>query len=59
MGNQQRPSIAHGTLLNISGSRDGRGVWERVDTYVCMAESFCVPPEIITALLVCYTAIKK
>ena len=59
MGNQQRPSIAYGTLLNISGSQDERGVWERMDTYICITESFCFPPEIITRLVVCYTTIKN
>ena len=33
------------------GSLDGRGVWGRVDTCICMAESFCCPPETITLLI--------
>ena len=35
--------IAQGTLL--CGSLDGKGVWGRMDTSVCMAESLCCPPE--------------
>ena len=31
----------------LCGSLDGRGVWQRVDTCVCMAESLCHAPETI------------
>ena len=34
----------------ICGSLDGRGVWGRMDTCVCMAESLFRPSEIITVL---------
>ena len=27
-------------LLMVCGSLDGKGVWGRMDTYLCMAESF-------------------
>ena len=30
------------------------GVWERLYTCICMAESLCCPPEIITTLLIIY-----
>ena len=33
----------------------GRGVWGRMDTHICMAESLCCSPETITALLISYT----
>ena len=39
----------------LCGSLDGRGTWGRMDTYVCMAESLCCPPETITTLLISYT----
>ena len=29
----------------LRGSLDGRGVWLRMDTYICMAVSLCCPPE--------------
>ena len=29
----------------LCGSLDGRGVWGRTDTCVCMAESLCRSPE--------------
>ena len=31
----------------LCGSLDGRGVWGRMDTCICMAESLCCRPEII------------
>ena len=34
----------------LLGSLDGAGVWERMDTCLCMAEFFCSPPE--TAFLI-------
>ena len=37
------------------GSLDGRGVWGRMDTRVCMAESLCCPPKTVTTLLISYT----
>ena len=39
------------------GSLDGRAVWGRMDTCLCVAESLHCPPEIITTLLIDYTAI--
>ena len=41
----------------LCGSLDGRGVWGRMDTCICMAESLCCPPETITTLLIGYTPI--
>ena len=35
----------------LCGSLDRRGVWGRMDTCVCMAESFCCSPEIIACSL--------
>ena len=34
----------------VCGSLDGKGVWGRMDTRICMAESLCCPPETITTL---------
>ena len=39
------------------GPLNGRGVWVRIYTYTCMAESFCYPTEAITTLLVGYIPI--
>ena len=36
----------------LCGSLDGKGVWGRMDICVCMAESLCCSPEIITVLFV-------
>ena len=43
------------------GAEDGSGVWGRMDTCVCMAESLPCSPETITitALLIAYTPIQK
>ena len=39
------------------GSLDGRGVWGRMDTCICTAESLCCPAETITTLLIGYTPV--
>ena len=39
----------------LCGSLDGRGVWGRLDTYVCMAKALYDSPEAITTLLVSCT----
>jgi len=39
----------------LSGSLDERGVWGRMDACICLAESLCCPPEIITALSIGYS----
>ena len=38
----------------LHGNLDGRGVWGRMDTCICMAESLCCPPETITTSLISY-----
>ena len=38
--------------LMLCGILDGRGVWGRMDTCVCMAEPLCCSPETVTALLI-------
>ena len=50
--------IARGTLLNVLWHLDVRGVWGRMNTCVCMAESLHCPPETMT-LLIGYTTIQK
>ena len=39
-------------------SLDGRGVWGRMDTCICMAESLCCSPEIVTTLLIGYQSVQ-
>ena len=59
MDNQQGPAVQHRELCSVlCGSLDERGVWGRMDTCVCMAESLCCPPKTITALLIGYTPIQ-
>ena len=43
----------------LCGSLDGTGVWGRMDTCICMAESLCCSPETITTLLMGYTLIQN
>ena len=43
----------------LCGSLDERGVWGRMDTCVCMAESLHCPPEIMTTLLIGCTPIQN
>ena len=48
--------IAHGTLLNVmcQPGWQGSGVWERMNTIICMAESIFCSPETATTLLISY-----
>jgi hypothetical protein len=43
----------------LGGRLDGRGVWGRMDTCICVAESLCCSPETITTLLIRYTPIQS
>jgi len=38
---------------------DGRGVWGRMDTRICVAESLCCSPETTTTLLISYTSLQN
>ena len=42
----------------LRGSLNGRRIWGRMNTDICMAESLCCLPEIYITLLVGYTPIK-
>ena len=56
MDNQQGPTVQHMELCSmLCGSLDGRGVWGRMDTYVCMAKALYDAPEAITTLSVSCT----
>jgi len=60
MENPQGPAGQHRELCSMPcGSLDGRGVWKRMDTCLCVAKSLHCPPEIITTLLIDYTAIEN
>ena len=39
----------------LRGILEGRGVWDSVDTRICMAESLPCSPETTTTLLIGYT----
>ena len=43
----------------LRGRLDGRGVWGRINTCICMVESLCCAPETITTLFIGYTPIKN
>ena len=51
----QEPTIQHMELCSmLCGSPDGKGVWRRMDTCICMAETLHCSPETITKLLTHY-----
>jgi len=43
----------------LCGSLDGRRVWGRMDTYICMAEFLCCSPKTVTTLLIGYPSIQN
>ena len=60
MENQQGPAGQHRELCSVScRSLDGRGVWGRMDTCPCLAESLRCPPETITSLLISYSPVQS
>ena len=60
MDHQQGPTAQHGDLCSmICGSLDGRGVWGRMDSCTCIAESLPCSPEMITTVLIGYTSIQN
>ena len=60
MDNQQGPTVQHRELCSmLYGSLDGREVWGRMDTRICMAESLRCSPETITTLLIGHTPIQN
>ena len=46
-------------LLSVTWQLDGRGVWERMDTCVCVAELLHCPLETVTTLFIGYNPIKN
>ena len=43
MDNQRSPTVEHRQLCSmLRGSLNGRGVWGRIDTSICMAEALAV-----------------
>ena len=58
MNNQQRPIVQHMELCSISCTRlDVRRVAGRMDTCICITESFHCSPETFTTLLIGYIPI--
>ena len=57
------PDLEIGFLSTVEhmlrGSLDGRRVWGRMDTCVCMAGSLLYSPETITTLLIGYNPIQN
>ena len=51
--NQQRPTVQHRELWSIfCNSVNGKRIWKRIDTCICITESLCWIPESNTTLLV-------
>ena len=60
MDNQQGPTVQYRGLCSmLCGSLDGKGVWRRMDTCICMAKSLFCLPETVTTLLISYTPIQN
>ena len=60
MDNQQGPTVQRRELCSmLCGSLDGRGVWGRMDTCICMAESLCCALETITTLIIGYIPVQN
>ena len=60
MHNQQGTTLWHMELRSMfCGSLEGRGVWGRINTCICMAESLHWSPGTITVLLIGYTPIQN
>ena len=60
VNSQQGPTVQHVELCTmLNGSQDGRGIWGRMDTCICMPVSFCCSPETIIALLIGYIPIQN
>ena len=51
--------LLHEICSMLCGSLDGRGVWGRMDPCICMTESICCSPEIMTTMLISYTLIQN
>ena len=51
--------IWSGRGIKLQGGIDRKGVWGRMDTCICMAESLCCSSETITTLLTGYTPIQN
>ena len=46
MDHKQGPAVEHRELCSVlCGSLDGRGALGRMDTWICMANLLCCPPE--------------
>ena len=60
MNNQLGPTVQHTELCSkLYGSLDGRGVWGRMGTCVCMAESLRCSSETISISLISYILIQN
>ena len=56
MDNQHGPPVQHREPCSLlHGRLDGRGICQRMDTCICMAESLGCPPVSIAILLISYT----
>ena len=60
MDNQQGATVWHMELHSVlCCSLEGRGIWERIDTCICTAESLRCSPAAVIALLIGYTPMQN
>ena len=50
--------LAQGTLFNVMCQPGWEGVWGRMDTCICIAESLCCSPKTTTTLFIGYAIAK-
>ena len=48
-----------GILLNVTWQPGWEWIWGRTDTWTCMLESLCCPPETITTVLIGFIPVKS
>ena len=58
MDNQKGPIVQHRELYSVlCASLNGRGIWGRMDTCMCMTESLLCSPKTATSLLIGYACV--
>ena len=56
--NQQGPAVEHRELCSVfCNNLNGKRIWKRIDTCICITESLCCTPETNITLLINYTPI--
>ena len=57
--NTQGPTAQHRELYNVMWKPGWEEIWLRIDTFVCIPESLCCPPEMVTTWLIGHTPVQN